>query len=566
MARNNLCYLLWLLCVVTAGLGISAGFQDPDYLPTQPEDPLQPVWDDLDTLPLEILNGFKDQMDLHTRQMQSSLTEILSRLSSLEDKVQHEITALREEMGDLVTDRLVNAETMILEGIFKHSNAIISSVREKCDVQGHASSLAGKLVGIVNATVKEATTTCSAQAAGQTARVEQAAAKLEEVAMRVEETAAKVEETTTRVEETATKMEETMKNVEEMAAKVEETETKVEETATKVEEVAANVEETATKVEEVAANVEETATKVEEAAAKVEETATKVEEAAAKVEETASVEEAANVAEPAVRVEEEVAASLRNGNRTHRATEGYRTVNALYLPRDCSDIHWQQPEALSGVYQTFPTLDPKGPVQAYCDMGNAGAKETGGWTVILRRQNSTWGLENFNRSWVEYREGFGHPGSGEWWYGLAPLHALTFRQPFEVEFILHDLELGIFQAAYKTFRVASEGNNFRLLTSGFSGNVSYDALTSMHHGEPFSTYDKDLDSLEGNCASNNGGGWWYKKCHRAALTATFPVSRARNSRTIRWYRTDGWLVLDDVIMKIRPSNYGQRFNTYADGE
>ncbi|KAK8372020.1 hypothetical protein O3P69_011877 [Scylla paramamosain] len=313
MARNNLCYLLWLLCVVTAGLGISAGFQDPDYLPTQPEDPLQPVWDDLDTLPLEILNGFKDQMDLHTRQMQSSLTEILSRLSSLEDKVQHEITALREEMGDLVTDRLVNAETMILEGIFKHSNAIISSVREKCDVQGHASSLAGKLVGIVNATVKEATTTCSAQAAGQTARVEQAAAKLEEVAMRVEETAAKVEETTTRVEETATKMEETMKNVEEMAAKVEETETKVEETATKVEEVAANVEETATKVEEVAANVEETATKVEEAAAKVEE--------------TASVEEAANVAEPAVRVEEEVAASLRNGNRTHRATEGYRTVS-----------------------------------------------------------------------------------------------------------------------------------------------------------------------------------------------------------------------------------------------
>ena len=34
-------------------------------------------------------------------------------------------------------------------------------------------------------------------------------------------------------------------------------------------------------------------------------------------------------------------------------------VNAFYLPRDCSDIHWQQPEGLSGVYQTFPTLDPK---------------------------------------------------------------------------------------------------------------------------------------------------------------------------------------------------------------
>lgn len=115
-------------------------------------------------------------------------------------------------------------------------------------------------------------------------------------------------------------------------------------------------------------------------------------------------------------------------------------------------------------------------------------------------------------------------------------------------------------------RVGSEGNNFRLLTSGFSGNVSYDALTSTHHGEPFSTYDKDLDSIEGNCASNNGGGWWYNKCHRAVLTATFPTTTDRNSRTIRWYRPDGWLVLDDVTMKIRPTHYGQRFNIYADGE
>lgn len=117
------------------------------------------------------------------------------------------------------------------------------------------------------------------------------------------------------------------------------------------------------------------------------------------------------------------------------------------------------------------------------------------------------------------------------------------------------------------FRVESEGNHFRLLTSGFSGNVSYDALTSMHHGEPFSTYDKDHDSLEGgSCASNNGGGWWYKKCHKATLTATYPTNSDRNSRTIRWFRPNGWLVLNNIIMKIRPTNYGQRFSTLADGE
>lgn len=44
-----------------------------------------------------------------------------------------------------------------------------------------------------------------------------------------------------------------------------------------------------------------------------------------------------------------------------------------------------------------PHTVPQAPVYSYCDMGESGAKETGGWTVILRRRNSTFGLVNFNR-------------------------------------------------------------------------------------------------------------------------------------------------------------------------
>ncbi|KAG0713030.1 Fibrinogen-like protein 1 [Chionoecetes opilio] len=470
----------WLVCVVCAVCGslrASAALQDPDYHLTMPEDPLQSVWDNLDTIPPEILKGFKEQMELHNRQVQASLAGILARLSTLEDKLREEVSTLREDIGDFVTDRLVNAEAMIKEDLSKLSTAVTSSVRENCDLRARVLPLKEELAGMVNAT------TCSTQAVDV---VEEAAARVEQAAARVEEAGARVEQA---------------------AARVEEASAKVEEDAVKVEAAAAKVEEAAAKVEEDAVKVEAAAARVEEAAAKVEEDAVKVEEAAARV--------------------EEAAGSIMHGNTTDPPA-GYTT----------------------------PIVTWGGETQRRREAGNGDTEKA----------QLSWGSKTSIRSWVEYRQGFGQAGEGEWWYGLAPLHSLTYRQPFQVEFILHDLERGTFHAAYSTFRVESEGSNYRLLASGFSGNVSYDALASMHHGEPFSTYDKDLDAWdEGNCAANNGGGWWYKQCHRATLTATFPAAKDRDARTIRWYTPDGWLVFDDVTVKIRPANYGHRFDTPADG-
>ncbi|XP_045138691.1 fibrinogen-like protein 1 [Portunus trituberculatus] len=198
-------------------------------------------------------------------------------------------------------------------------------------------------------------------------------------------------------------------------------------------------------------------------------------------------------------------------------------------------------------------------------MGQPGAKDTGGWTVILRRRNTTDGLVDFNRTWSEYRTGFGDPGEGEWWFGLSHLHALTYRQPYEVDLLLRDIEKGTFHAQYSSFRVEDEAHNYKLILAGFSGNLTHDALTSKHHGSPFSTWDKDNDSWgSGNCGKSNGGGWWFNNCHFTTLTAPFPTSADRNARTIRWLEDD-WLVLDDVTLKIRPFNYAERFNVHNSG-
>ncbi|KAG7175929.1 angiopoietin-related protein 4-like [Homarus americanus] len=233
-----------------------------------------------------------------------------------------------------------------------------------------------------------------------------------------------------------------------------------------------------------------------------------------------------------------------------------------FLPRDCSDLHWQSPEAPSGVFLTYPNMDSKSPVSAWCDMGGEESnKDEGGWTVILRRRESDFGQVLFNRSWDEYRQGFGDPSEGEWWYGLASIHALTYRQPYEALFLLHDIEQGSFYAKYTTFRVEDELNKFRLVVGGFSGNVTIDSLASKHHNSPFSTWDQDNDEWgTGSCAVSNSGGWWFNACHYTTLTAPLPTSNNRTAKTIRWRTDDAWLVFNDVTVQIRPTNYAQRFN------
>ena len=62
--------------------------------------------------------------------------------------------------------------------------------------------------------------------------------------------------------------------------------------------------------------------------------------------------------------------------------------------------------------------------EVYCDTGNGG----GGWLVVQRRQD---GSVEFQRTWVEYEDGFGQL-TGEFWYGLRALHCLTGQGGWEM--------------------------------------------------------------------------------------------------------------------------------------
>ncbi|XP_077388658.1 fibrinogen-like protein 1 [Festucalex cinctus] len=227
---------------------------------------------------------------------------------------------------------------------------------------------------------------------------------------------------------------------------------------------------------------------------------------------------------------------------------------------DCSHLYSSGTKA-SGYYNIQPHGSPA-PVRVYCDMSDGG-----GWTVIQKRIN---GAENFTRSWVEYKDGFGNMVAdlGEFWLGNDNLHSITSQGNYTLKIHLEDFEGNQCHAEYKNFKVADEKDHYRLTFGAYSGTAG-DALSgnyqfgvsdwASHQGVRFSTYDKDNDNYEGSCAQEDKGGWWFNKCHSAHLNGKYYPGgyyRALTDDGVVWYTWKGWWYsLKTSIMKLRPDSF-----------
>ena len=154
-------------------------------------------------------------------------------------------------------------------------------------------------------------------------------------------------------------------------------------------------------------------------------------------------------------------------------------------------------------------------------------------------QQNVDGSDFFNRSWTEFKFGFGDR-RGNYWIGNELLSQLTLRYSCKLKFDLQSIiNNNWYNAEYSTFTVLTEADNYELQVAGFSGNASHDAL-SYSNVMMFSTYDRDNDRSSGNCAASYGGGFWYKDCARCGFAGRY--------RDFYWDRLPGGIYLQTSRM------------------
>ena len=155
-----------------------------------------------------------------------------------------------------------------------------------------------------------------------------------------------------------------------------------------------------------------------------------------------------------------------------KVLSGFQIEN-FFLPIDknCAELY-KCGQTISGVYTIDP--DSLGAFDVYCDQTTAG----GGWTVIQKRVN---GIVDFNRTWKDFKKGFGDFLVRGFWLGLDKIQRLTQNK---TENKLR-VDLGVnasktVHAEYKWFGIESEKVHYKLRIGHFSRKLVYSSLTHDH--------------------------------------------------------------------------------------
>ncbi|XP_061386309.1 ficolin-1-like [Musca vetustissima] len=185
----------------------------------------------------------------------------------------------------------------------------------------------------------------------------------------------------------------------------------------------------------------------------------------------------------------------------------------------------------SGYYYVRIPQFSKESILVECDAHTEG----GDWTVIQRRED---GSGDFYRTWNDYKMGFGEL-DGEFFIGMDKLFALTnYQGPQELLILMvNGTNEAKGYAKYDSFKIANEGEKYKLLQTGQYTGTAGDSLKS-HIGMKFTTKDQDNDlHAEGNCAVIYMGAWWYSKCHSSNLNGHY--GDKSYAKGVDWYSFSG---------------------------
>ena len=183
---------------------------------------------------------------------------------------------------------------------------------------------------------------------------------------------------------------------------------------------------------------------------------------------------------------------------------------------------------------------------------------------------------DFNRTWQEYKDGFGDMANGgDFWVGLEKMHLITSQGSpgFTFWIVVRDDRHIPRISAYSQFAVGPESEGYGLKLSGFHGEYSdymggnrdpykygYGYPGDRSYSRQFETKDRISESSinDVNCAkmfrSNyrlGGGGWWFMKTSSRSSYEGYGCGRANlNAQKPQW----GDRNVKFVEMRIRPNS------------
>ncbi|GAB1287033.1 Angiopoietin-4 [Apodemus speciosus] len=211
-----------------------------------------------------------------------------------------------------------------------------------------------------------------------------------------------------------------------------------------------------------------------------------------------------------------------------------KTPKPLY--QDCAEIK-RSGVNTSGVYTIHGanmakplklTLTTLTPCWVFCDMETNG----GGWTLIQHRKD---GSVDFQRTWEEYKEGFGNVAR-EHWLGNEAVHRLTSRTAYLLRVELQDWEGRQTSVQYENFQLGSERQWYSFSVNDSSSSAGRKNSLAPQ-GTKFSTKDMDNDNCMCKCAQMLSGGWWFDACGLSNLNGIYyPVhEHLHKINGIRWH-------------------------------
>ncbi|XP_058122420.1 ficolin-3-like [Anopheles ziemanni] len=185
----------------------------------------------------------------------------------------------------------------------------------------------------------------------------------------------------------------------------------------------------------------------------------------------------------------------------------------------------QAPAGISGTY-TIQLNTNSTPFEVFCEQ----RKFEGGWIVIQHRFN---GAVDFYRNWTEYRDGFGDL-EGEFWLGLEHVHQLTKNRPHQLVVEFRDFHDNYGNVTYGEFEIQSEADSYRVKKIGkFTGPATSDNFIT-YRGRKFTTFDRNNDAFDMDCAVLRHGAWWYEGCTNQNLNGRYQ-NTTNDPSSMTWF-------------------------------